>query len=483
MLKVVGYAFALVVVVLGSCTKPNPVVCCTDPNDCASIGLNTENERPCKDNLRCIDNVCTEVTACIDNADCSGSTPFCESGLCVECIADDNCSAAAPRCSEDHVCVECLQSGDCSTATPVCELSTQTCRPCQLDMECESNVCDAEMGTCIAESAVVYADPAGPTSTECSKSVPCSITSAFTVANVTREVIKLNPGTYTANIVVANKKVTVHGDGATLVGLVDDDTLVAQDRARLRVIGLVIVHVGNNFGPTAFECLTGVDKPVVELERVTLDSNRIAVTAGCTLTLSKSHVHVREGDVAVIAGDASVVDIRETLIDGPQGNGVEAFQGSVVRIVNSVIVGQTGSDGAFVGPDGLVLVSYSTIVDSVIECGTGVASCSVNAPHGVCIENSIILNTAPNAPANTITETACRVDFSLVRPQSTAPTGTNNMLGVDPLLVDVPAGDYHLQSTSPAIDAADPTATNPTDFDGILRPQGAANDLGAFERQ
>lgn len=54
---------------------------------------------------------------------------------------------------------------------------------------------------------------------------------------------------------------------------------------------------------------------------------------------------------------------------------------------------------------------------------------------------------------------------------------------MDPQFVNPAIGDFHLHPTSPAIDAADPTATLATDFDGVSRPQGPARDLGAFEHK
>jgi hypothetical protein len=44
-----------------------------------------------------------------------------------------------------------------------------------------------------------------------------------------------------------------------------------------------------------------------------------------------------------------------------------------------------------------------------------------------------------------------------------------------------PPTDFHLQSTSPAIDKGTTISTIGTDFDGNVRPQGAAFDIGAFE--
>lgn len=45
---------------------------------------------------------------------------------------------------------------------------------------------------------------------------------------------------------------------------------------------------------------------------------------------------------------------------------------------------------------------------------------------------------------------------------------------------DASIGDMHLQAGSPAIDHGI-TTTIMADFDGVLRPQGTAFDLGAFE--
>jgi hypothetical protein len=68
--------------------------------------------------------------------------------------------------------------------------------------------------------------------------------------------------------------------------------------------------------------------------------------------------------------------------------------------------------------------------------------------------------------------------------RSSIPSGmtlTNNQLLTNALFVNVAAFDFHLQATSPAIDAGQTLALVTIDFDGRARPRGAAFDIGAFE--
>ncbi|MCY3742725.1 MAG: right-handed parallel beta-helix repeat-containing protein [Candidatus Poribacteria bacterium] len=62
-----------------------------------------------------------------------------------------------------------------------------------------------------------------------------------------------------------------------------------------------------------------------------------------------------------------------------------------------------------------------------------------------------------------------------------AVNATDNLEG-DPRLVDpVTTRDFHLQSTSPAIDAGTNVFAPADDFDGVIRPVGATVDIGPYE--
>ncbi|MBU1239988.1 hypothetical protein KKF84_04375 [Myxococcota bacterium] len=75
--------------------------------------------------------------------------------------------------------------------------------------------------------------------------------------------------------------------------------------------------------------------------------------------------------------------------------------------------------------------------------------------------------------------TACSHDY----PDCVDLSGAEGNWTVDPLLLDGPAHDLHLQPGSPAIDQGIAIDGLTVDFDGALRPAGGGIDVGAFEYQ
>jgi len=60
-------------------------------------------------------------------------------------------------------------------------------------------------------------------------------------------------------------------------------------------------------------------------------------------------------------------------------------------------------------------------------------------------------------------------------------SGEPNALYADPLFVNPSTGDFHLQSTSPAIDTGTSLSEVPTDLTGTTRPQSCCYDIGVYE--
>ena len=62
----------------------------------------------------------------------------------------------------------------------------------------------------------------------------------------------------------------------------------------------------------------------------------------------------------------------------------------------------------------------------------------------------------------------------------TGTTQDHNLFGVDPVFVNAAAGDFRLQSTSPAINAGIVITAVTTDFSGVKR-DGPNYEIGAYE--
>lgn len=105
---------------------------------------------------------------------------------------------------------------------------------------------------------------------------------------------------------------------------------------------------------------------------------------------------------------------------------------------------------------------------------------SIQSPknENIIVRNNIFSqNSSPIAlVAEAVTQTT--IDHNLYYPSVSA-YDTHPLVG-DPRFVNASQADFHLQSTSPAIDAGI-NAEISVDFDHILRPQGSGYDIGAYE--
>ena len=107
---------------------------------------------------------------------------------------------------------------------------------------------------------------------------------------------------------------------------------------------------------------------------------------------------------------------------------------------------------------------YSTVAGPSLPCSD---------PQYVYEDDIIVSNNTDSVSGGT-----CQFKTNVAFPQMT-PIGTGTIVA-DPQFVDALNGDFHIQSASPAVDAAD-DAPDDLDLDGVSRPQGAHSDIGAFE--
>jgi hypothetical protein len=299
------------------------------------------------------------------------------------------------------------------------------------------------------------------------------------------------PGNYTTNIALnGTTTVWIDGEGAMLTAMSPSVGIEITDAPKVRITGLKLVDLNMDASGnvSTIQCQSSSGTPTLELDGVSVDTDVVAVfIQPCTLTATRSSFHVRNPVAATISAYAgpngqSTAVFDRCIFDG--GDGVQSIYGSTtVTVTNSLLQNMTGAHGAMIGgtilngSNGRLFASFDTLVDAPLKCAAGTPACNGGTAAGVCIDNSIV--TA--ATGDAITGSACVVNYGVAFPQSGAVTGVHNKTNVDPRFLDPANEMYSLSASSPAIDAADPTATDMIDLVGTARPQGPRDDLGAYE--
>lgn len=205
-------------------------------------------------------------------------------------------------------------------------------------------------------------------------------------------------------------------------------------------------------------------------------------------------------------GTLSWIDIHDNRLDGAGGITIGSEQGGIVenvRVFNNLIhqpwssgiavAGLEGEGGSYALKRNLHIFN-NTIWGSRNHGTSAIYLFAVNAENIVVQNNLIVMD--PERVVGLITAgvpeavAPLTVDHNLVfgptecsndYPDCVEVSTWEGNVHLDPLLVNGPAGDLHLQAGSPAIDQGVAIEGLTLDHDGVARPQGAGIDIGAFE--
>ncbi len=101
---------------------------------------------------------------CKTDDDCSEPTPFCEEGICVECVDETDCDDDGLFCSGEPQCFagSCVFSGNpCSGDTSVCDETFDRCVECLNNSDCNDTIFCNGVETCIDEMCISGTAPCG----------------------------------------------------------------------------------------------------------------------------------------------------------------------------------------------------------------------------------------------------------------------------------------------------------------------------------
>jgi hypothetical protein len=169
--------------------------------------------------------------------------------------------------------------------------------------------------------------------------------------------------------------------------------------------------------------------------------------------------------------------VNNSVGGGGSGGGVYASSSDAnIILTGNTIVGNTafdGSSGIFADPFTPITISNNIVVAATGQTGI------------VCDQ---FRSTFPTFSHNDVTSPGGGQSYSS---NCAAAAQGNGNISLDPQLVNATGGDYHLQGTSPAIDAGDNSAPNLLlhDYDGNPRIVDGNNDctdtvdMGAYELQ
>ena len=347
-----------------------------------------------------------------------------------------------------------------------------------------------------AFSADLYVATNGSDSNPGSPSQPLKTIQRASALALAGTTVHVAAGTYNGNVTTNAK-----GTATARVRFISDTKWGAK------IIGTgteaAWTNNGNYVDITGFDVSGSGRLGILNLASFTLISynnvHDLKVSGGCTGSGGAGIV-----DANYSASDDDIIGNVVHDIGVPGGcNGVQGIYHSKLRgkIANNIVY-RASPIGIHLwhAANKVTIVNNTVFANGSSRMGGGIVLGTGDSPGGIVLDDSIVSNNIVyNNPASGIVEYCYSgqncigsrniVSNNLVYGNGGAislrvgvATGT---ISADPLFVNYQAagtsGDYHLKSSSPAIDRGTASNAPSIDMDGVTRPQGAGIDIGAYE--
>jgi hypothetical protein len=291
------------------------------------------------------------------------------------------------------------------------------------------------------------------------------------------------PGTYTTTInvqVPTTTPLNIVATQAVMVAPATSTAISVGSGAIVDIRGVTIASTQVVKCGSATGALSALS--IRDASMTTTTNGTVLDLARCSLKLSASELNLTSSEIAVVAGDDVVLKADRVRVHGNTSHHIIA-NGSkrvVMEFTNSLLedVGFDLNTSDTTGPGSQFTFAEDTFVFLVNNGLLQGCELLPSTSRIVRYENSIL---APLGAFDAVNGSSCTFINTLLARQGVPPAGTT--VG-DPQFVALAGRDFHLKSTSPAIDAALPSSfglDSPRDLDGMARPQGANPDLGAYE--
>jgi hypothetical protein len=318
-----------------------------------------------------------------------------------------------------------------------------------------------------------------------------TIQSAINIA-LTGDTVLVAPGTYTENLLVNNKEVTLLSEGGADVTILSPATIPGDVLKYQNNLGKVNRVVGFKF--TGVAGLHGIElmdgKMIVEGCQF-VDNALYGEIGGAIMVWDKAeirnclfqgnHSGSHGGGIRWVNSGGGIVEHNEFRGNSAEfGGGIDLLYAANVKVLYNLFVSDTAATlgGAiYLGACQNVVVNNNTF-DRCISHDNSGGGLALNACENDTVLNNIIANCGGYgvwASSNTF---SCYVDYNDCYQSTPQNYNLSWMVGagsisVDPYFVAGIPYNYHLRAFSPCIDAGNPAPL-------YNDPNGTRNDMGAF---